>query len=140
MKKSIYWRQRQYVGNYLLNLITQGETFHVINISWFSMKAYHKFRNNNICSSFSAGRIYKGAKRILQYIPYKNLLLPRSFIVHLSHFQWRKFEVQYLGKIYVSVSRFSKMYPGFCTKYYDINIEGNSMRLFLGQNKTDIHI
>ena len=27
--------------NYLLSLETQGETFHVINISWFSMKVVH---------------------------------------------------------------------------------------------------
>ena len=25
--KAIFWQQRQYVGNYLLNLETQGETF-----------------------------------------------------------------------------------------------------------------
>ena len=77
------WRQRQCVVNYLLNLETQGETFHVINISWFSMKVYHKFCSFNICSSFAAGSIYEGAKRTLQYMSNKNLQLPKSFIVHV---------------------------------------------------------
>ena len=116
MKKSIYLQQRQYVGSYLLNLITQGEVFHVINISWFSMKVYHKFCSYNICSSFSAGSIYKSAKRILLYMPNKSLQLPRSFIVHVWLFQWRKFEAQYLDNIYVSISRFSKIYWSFCAK------------------------
>ena len=82
MKKSISWRKRQYVGNYLLNLETQGETFHVINVSWFSMKVYHKLCSFNIYSSFSAGSIFEGAKRTLQYMPNKNLQQPKSFIVH----------------------------------------------------------
>ena len=71
MKKPISWRQTQYVGNYLFNLETQGETFHVINISLFSMKIYHKFCSFNIGSSFSAGSIYKGTKRTLQYLQKK---------------------------------------------------------------------
>ena len=116
MNKSIYWWQRQYVENYLFNFITQSETFHVKNISWFWMKVHHKFCSYNICSSFSAGSIYKGAKRTLMYMPNKNLQLTRSFIVHVWHFQWRKFEVQHLDNIYVSISRFFKMYWGFCTK------------------------
>ena len=116
MKKSISWRQRQYVGNYLLNLITQGEIFHVINISWSSMKVYHKHCSYNICSSFSVGSIYKGAKRTLQHIPNKNLQLPRLFIAHVWHFQWRKFEAQCHDSIYVSISRFFKMYWVFFAK------------------------
>ena len=79
MKKSISWRLIQYVGNYLLDLETKGETFHVINISWFSMKVYHKFCSFNISSSFSAGSIYEGTKRTLQYMSSKNLQLPKSF-------------------------------------------------------------
>ena len=63
--------------------MTHGETFHVISISCFSMKVYHKFFSYNICSLFSAGSIYKGAKRTLQYMQNKNLQLPRSFIVHV---------------------------------------------------------
>ena len=98
--------------NYLHSLKTQGETFHVINISWFSMKVYHKFCSFNICSSFSAGSIYKGTKRTLQYIPHNNLQQPKSFIVHVWHFQWRKFEAQYLDNIYVSTSS----YWHFCAK------------------------
>ena len=77
--------------NYLLSLETQGETFHVINISWFSMKVYHKFCSFNICSSFSAGSIYEGTKRTLQYMPNKNLQQSKSFIVHVWHFKWRNF-------------------------------------------------
>ena len=80
MKKSISSRQSQNMGNYLLNFKTQCETFHVINILWFSMKVYHKFRSFNICSLFSAGRNYEGAKRALQFIPHKNIRLPKSFI------------------------------------------------------------
>ena len=133
MKKSISSQQRQHVGNYLLNLETQGETFHVINISWFSMKVYHKFCSFNICSSFSAGSIYGSTKRTLQYMPNKNLQQSKSFIVHVWHFQWRKFEAQYLDNVYVSTSRFFVMYWDFCAKkYYDINIEDIYMRLFFG--------
>ena len=116
MKKSISWQQRQYVGNYLLNLIIQGETFHVINISWFSMKVYHKYCSYHICSSFSVGIIYKGTKRTLQYMLNKYLQLPRLFIVHVWQFQWRKFEAQCLDNIYVSTSRLFKMYWIFCAK------------------------
>ena len=96
--------------NYLLSLETQGETFHVINISWFSMNVYHKFCSFNICSSFSAGNIYEGTKRTLQYMPNKNLQQSKLFIVHILHFQWRKFEAQYLDNIYVSTSSFFMMY------------------------------
>ena len=115
MKKLISSRQRQYLGNYLLNLKTQAETFHVINILWFSIKVYHKFRSFNICSLFSAGRNYEGAKPTLHYMPHKNIRLPKSFI-HCPwwHFQWRKFEAQYL--IHVSASRLFMMYWGFCAK------------------------
>ena len=117
MKRSIYWRQRQYVGNYLVSLITHSETFHIINIWWFSTKVCHKFCRYNICSAFSARSIYKGAKRTLQYMPNKNIQLPGSFIVvHVWHFQWRKFEAQHLGNIYVRISRFFKMYWSFCAK------------------------
>ena len=123
--------------NYLLSLETQGETFHVINISWFSMKVYHKFCSFNICSSFSAGSIYEGTKRTLQYMPNKNLQQPKSFIVHVWHLQWRKFEAQYLGNIYVSTSSFYMMHWRFCAKkYYDINIEDTYLRLSLGQSKS----
>ena len=52
MKKSIYWQIRKYVGNYLLNLMTHGEIFYVINISWFSMNIYHKFCSYNIAVHF----------------------------------------------------------------------------------------
>ena len=31
------------MGNYLFNFETPGKAFHVINISWFSVKVYHKF-------------------------------------------------------------------------------------------------
>ena len=139
MKKWSSWRQRQYVDNYLLNLETQGEKFHVINVSWFSMKAYHKFCSFNICSSFPAGSIYEDAKHTLQYMPNKDLQLPKSFIVHVWHIQWRKFEAQYLDNVHVGTSRFFMMYWGFCAqKYYDINIGDSCMRLFLGQSKTII--
>ena len=109
---------------------------HVINISWFSMKVYHKFCSFNICSLFSAGSYFEGTKRTLKYMSHKNLQQPKSFIVHVWHFQWRKFEAQYLDNIYVSTSRFFMMYCVFCDqKYYDINIEDSYMRLFLGQSK-----
>ena len=119
-------------GNYLLSLETQGETFHVINISWFSMKVYHKFCNFNICSSFSAGSIYEGTTRTLQYMLNKNLQQSKLFIARVWHFQWRKFEAQYLDNIYVSTSSFFYNVLRFlCQKYYDINIEDNYLRLFL---------
>ena len=74
------------------------------------MKVYHKFCSFNICSSFSAGSIYEGTKRTLQYMPNKNLQQSKSFIVDILHFQWRKFEAQYLDNIYVSKSSFFMMY------------------------------
>ena len=114
MKKSISSRQSNVWVNYLLSLETQGETFHVINISWFSMKVYHKFCSFNICSSFSAGSIYGSTKRTLQYMPNKNLQQSKSFIVHVWHFKWRNFstltismleQVAFLWCIEVSVSK-----------------------------------
>ena len=87
-----------------------------ITVSWFSMRVYYKFCSYNISSPFSAGSIYQGAKSTLLYMPNKNLQLPRSCIVHVWHFQWRKFEAQYLGNIYASISRFFKSYWGFCAK------------------------
>ena len=116
MKKSISWWQRQNVGNYLINFITQGETFHVVNISWFSMKVYHRYCSYNICSSFSVGSIYKGAAKPTLQMPNRNLQLSRLFIVHVWHFQWRKFEAQCLDNIYVSINRFLKMHWVFCAK------------------------
>ena len=44
------------------------------------MKVYYKFRSFNICSLFSAGRNYEGAKRTLQYMSHKNIQLLKSFI------------------------------------------------------------
>ena len=80
------------------------------------MKVYRKFCSFNICSLFSAGSIYEGTKRTLQYMPNKNLQQPKSFIVYVWHFQWRTFEAQYLDNIYVSTSSFFMMYGGFCAK------------------------
>ena len=97
------------------------------------------FCSFNIYSSFSAGSIYEGPKRTLQYKPNKNLQQHKSFIVLVWHFQWRTFEAQYLDNVYVSTNRFFMMYWGFCDqKYYDINIEDSYMRLFLGQSKATV--
>ena len=128
--------------NYLLSVETQGETFHVINISWISMKVYHKFCSFNIYSSFFAGSIYESTKRTLQYMPNKNLQQPKSFIVHVWYLQWRKFKAQYLGNIYVSTSSFLIMYWGFCAKNImkTPNIEDTYLRLSLVQSKTIVEI
>ena len=40
------------MSNYLLDLIPQGETFHVINISWFSMKARFILERKGMCAIF----------------------------------------------------------------------------------------
>ena len=105
------------------------------------MKVYQKSCSFNICSSFSAGSIYEGAKSTLQYMPNKNLQQPKSFIAHVWHFQWRKFEAHYLDNIYVSTSRFFMMYWDLCAqKYYYINIGDSYMRLFLGQSNTIVYI
>ena len=75
----IKWRERfeevkplpaqdKYVGVYLLGLVKGGETFNVINMSWFAIKTYHKFCGRNICNSFFWLRIYEGLKRTLQCI------------------------------------------------------------------------
>ena len=142
MKKSISSWQRQYLGNYILNLDTQGETFHVINVLWFSVKVYHQFCSFNICSLFSAGSIYEGVKRTLQYMPNKNIRLPKSFIhCPCMKFSMEKFRIsvplQYLcqhKQVFYDVLRF------LCQKYYDINIEDTHMRLFLGQSKTIVYV
>ena len=136
MKKSISWRQMQYLGNYLLNLEIQGEAFHVM-FHGFQWKYITSFVALTFTVHFLQGSIYEGAKRTLQYMPNKNLQLPKSFIVDVWHFQWRNFEAQYPDNIYISTSRFFMMYWGFCAqKYYDINIGESYMRLFLGQSKT----
>ena len=109
MKKSISSRQRQYLGNYLLNLGTQGETFHVINILWFSMKVYRKFSSLNIAVYFLQDVIMKAPNLLFSACHIKISDYPNhSFIVHVWHFQWRKFEAQYL--INVSASRLFMMY------------------------------
>ena len=63
-----------------LNRFGPFETFHVINILWFSIKVYHKFCSFNICSLFSEGHNYEDARRSLQYMPHINIRLPKSFI------------------------------------------------------------
>ena len=137
MKKSISWRQRQYVGNYLLNLETQGETFHVINVSWFSMKVYHKLCSFNIYSSFSAGSIFEGAKRTLQYMP-KKISNNQSHSLSMHDvLKGEKSEPSNLTIFMLAQSGISMMHWGFCAqKYYGINIGDSYMRLFLGQSNT----
>lgn len=71
------------VINYLLDLVNQGEAFHVINMPWFPIKAHHKFCSCNICSLFSCLGIYEGAKRTPPYLPNKYLQLTTPFIVHI---------------------------------------------------------
>ena len=56
----------KYVGVYLLDLITQGETLNIINIPWFAVKAYHKFCGYNICDSFFCLSIYEVVIKSLQ--------------------------------------------------------------------------
>ena len=123
MKKSISSRQRQYLGNYLLNLKIQGETFHVINILWFSMKLYDKFRSFNIFSLFSAGRNYEGVKRTLQYMPHTNIRLPKSFI----HCPCMTFSMEKIrSSVPYSCQRkqnFNDVMRFLCQKYYGINIK-----------------
>ena len=140
MKKLISSRQRQYLGNYLLNLKTQAETFHVINILWFSIKVYHKFRSFNICSLFSAGRNYEGAKRTLQYMSHKNIRLPKSSI----HCPCMTFSMEKIrSSVPYSCQRKQAFYDVLrflCQKYYGINIKDTYMRLFLGQSKTIVYI
>ena len=115
MKKSISSRQRQYLGNYLLNLKTPGATFHVIKISYgFQWKYIASF----VASTFP---VYF----LQDVIMVPNVLFSschikisnnsgRPFIVRVWHFQRRKFEAQYL--IHVSASRLFMMYWCFCAK------------------------
>ena len=71
----------KYVGVYLLDLVKQSEMFNIINMSWFAIKAYHKFCGYNICSSFFCLSIYEGVKRTLQCIPNKKfLIIPRHLL------------------------------------------------------------
>ena len=62
----------KYVSVYLLDLVKQGETFNVINISWFEIEVYHKFCVHRICNSFFYQSIYEGVKSTLQCMPNKN--------------------------------------------------------------------
>ena len=60
-----------YRGVYLLDLVRQGETFNIINMSWFAVKAYRKFCGYNISNSFLCLSIYEGVERTLQCMPNK---------------------------------------------------------------------
>ena len=70
-----------YVGAYLLDLVKEGETFNVTNMSWFAIKAYHKFCGYHSCSSFFCRSIYEGGKRTLQCKPNKKSpITPRHLL------------------------------------------------------------
>ena len=133
MKKSISSRQRQYVGK----LFTQSR-----NPRWdISCYKYFMVFNESMSQFLQLQHLHFLQEVFLKalnvpYMPNRNLQLPKSFIVHVWHFQWRKFEAQYLDNIYVSTSRFFMMYYVFFDqKYYDINIEDKYMTLFLGKSK-----
>ena len=75
-----------YRGVYLLDLVRQGETFNIINISWFAVKAYRKFCGYNISNSFLCLSIYEGVERTLQCMPNK-----KSPITHVIYCQCTSF-------------------------------------------------
>ena len=52
----------KYVSVYLLDLVKQGKTFNVINISWFEIEVYHKFCVHRICNSFFIRAFMKALK------------------------------------------------------------------------------
>ena len=78
----------KYLGVYLLDLVKQGETFNVMNMSWFATKAYHKFCGYHICNSFFCLSIYEGVKRTLQCIPNKKSpITPRHLLSMYNFFK-----------------------------------------------------
>ena len=142
MKKSISLQQRQYLSNFLHNLETQGEIFHVINILWFSMKVYHRFVASTFALYFLHDVFMKAPNVLFSRCHIKISDYPsHSFIAHVWHFQWRKFKAYYLDNIYVSSSRFFYDILRFLfQKNCDINVKDIYMRLFLGQSKTIVYI
>ena len=133
----------KYVGVYLLDLIKQGETFNVINMSWFAMKAYHKFCGYNICNSFFCLSIYEGVKRTLQCMPNKKSpITPRHLLSMYNLFKGGNPNLRDLRTLticnlaYAGFLRFSEV---SVLKRNDIDIQDAYMRLFLEQSKTDIY-
>ena len=77
------------MGVYLLDLVKQGETFSIINMLWFAIKAYHKFCGYHICKSFFCLSIYEGVKRRLQCMPNKKSpITPCLLLSMYNHFKW----------------------------------------------------
>ena len=64
----------------------------------FSMKVYHKFCSLNICSSFSAGSIYEGDKRTLQFITVRSAYIRSYSGPYFPAFQLNRIQSE-CGKI-----------------------------------------
>ena len=152
--KWVWWTERysevsplpteeKYVGIYLLDLIKQGETFNVINMSWFAIKAYHKFCGYEICKSFFCINIYEGAKRTLQCIPNKKSpITPKHLFALFKLFKKENINLKDLRTLAICVIS----YTGFLRfseisnlRREDLEIHDDYMRIFLEQSKTDIY-
>ena len=131
------------MGVYLLDLVKQGETFNVINMSWFAIKAYHKFCGYHICNSFFCLSIYEGVKRTLQCMPNKKSpITPRHLLSMYNLFKGENSNLRDLRTLticilaYAGFLRFSEV---SALKRDDIDIQDAYMRLFLEQSKTGIY-
>ena len=133
----------QVCGFYLLDLVKQGESFNVINMSRFAVKAYHKFCGYNICNSFFRLSIYEGVKRKLQCMPNKKSpITPRhlSLMYNLSKGEnWNLRDLRTLTICILAYAVFLRFSEVSVLKRDDIDIRDAYTRLFLEQSKTDIY-
>ena len=133
----------KYVDVYLLDLVKQGETFNIITISWFTIKAYHKFCGYHICNSFFCLSIYEGVKRTPQcMLNAKSPITPRHLLSMYNLYKGKNMNLRDLRTLticilaYAGFLRFSEASP---LKRDDIDIQDVYMRLFLEQNKTNLY-
>ena len=131
--------EEKYVGVYLFNLVKQGETFNVINISWFAIKAYQMFCGYLICNFFYCLSIYEGVKRTFQCMSNKNSsIISRHLLLMCNFFKGENLNLRdsRTWKICILAYADSKV---SVLKRDDNDIEDAYMRLLLEQSKTDIY-
>lgn len=116
----------KYVGIYLLELIKQGETFNVINMSWFAIKAYHKLCGYEICYSIFCINIYEWAKRTLQCIPNKKSpITPKHLFALYSLFKKENINLKDLRTLVICVIS----YTGFLRFSEVANLQREDLEL-----------
>ena len=107
-------------------------------MSWFPIKAYHKFCGYHICNSFFCLSIYEGVKRTLQCIPNKKSpITPCHLLPMYNLFKGENSNLRDLRTLsicilaYACFLRFSEV---SVLKRDDIDIQDAYMRLLLEQS------